>query len=50
MPSERSKTPKTTYCMIPCMKCPEQVSPQRQNTDWWLLGSGGNEDKMINEY
>ena len=23
------------------MKSPEEVNPQRQNTDWWLPGAGG---------
>ena len=38
--NERSQAQKVTFCMNSIyMKCPEQASPQRQNTDWYLPGT-----------
>lgn len=49
MSSEMRQTQEVTLCASTSMKCPEQASPQRQNTDEWpsALGEGCGERLLM---
>lgn len=50
MLSEISQSQKDKYCMIPLLSSPQSSQIQRQKTEWWQPGSGGegNEQLLLN--